>query len=74
MLSWIIQKTVGAVSDTTDVVMAAGNMIIDDIADIPRAIEDGWKEGVVSKDTESKLEDVVEKHTPPPKFGTNTAS
>ena len=49
MLSYLIEKTVAGVSTTVDAISTVGNHIVDDIASIPQAVEDGWENGLFTQ-------------------------
>lgn len=59
MLGFIFKQISAVVSTTVDGAMIAGNAIVDDVASIPDAIQDGWNEGLLPD--EKKEEPVEEK-------------
>lgn len=54
MLTKLVEKTVGAIRETVDVVENVASATYDEVTSLPEAIEKGWNEGLFSKDEEVK--------------------
>ena len=73
MLSWLIEKTAGAVRETYNAVEATAEYSINTIADIPDAISRGWNAGLIDHTEDNPTEGAdcasVESTEEPKKFG-----
>ena len=75
MLSWLIEKTAGAVRETYNAVEATVEYTIDTVTDIPDAISRGWNSGLIDHTEDNPTEGIgcasVEPAAEPKKFGLN---
>lgn len=74
MLSWLIEKTAGAVRETYNAAEALVGYSIDTVTDIPDAISRGWDAGLIAHSEDNPTLEPVD--TPdevmtPKKFGLN---
>ena len=62
MLSWLAEKLAQGASDIVDVV----DVLVEDVMDIPSAIEKGWTEGGLMKDDEDQIIELKPQDDPEP--------
>ena len=70
MLSWLIEKTAGAVRETYNAGEALVGYSIDTVTDIPDAISRGWDAGLIDHTEPASTEQpTAETSVAPKKFG-----